>query len=246
MTYLGGGGLCCRAFVRRFFTTDFLQLFGLKMKLISSAKNSLINITSFFVIVALPLTPVWATGDTAVGKEKSQVCQGCHGADGNSYGPEWPNLAEQHASYLTKQLHNFQNGERVNETMSGMVVGLTDQDIKDIAAYFSSQPLQSQALDTDAEVIKTGRKIYKGGNRYTGVPACAGCHGPNAVGNGPAAFPHLAGQKPTYVVKTLNDFKSGKRANDYNEIMRNIASKMTDNEIAAVAAYVATLKVTTK
>lgn len=194
-----------------------------------------------FTIMATPLAS-WAKGDAAAGKEKSQVCQGCHGENGNSYGPEWPNLASQHSSYIIKQIQNFQEGVRINETMNGMVVGLSQQDIEDIAAYFASQPLQSQELETDVEVIKTGRKIFKGGNRYTGVPACAGCHGPNGIGNGPAAFPHLAGQKSTYIVKTLKDFQSGARANDINEIMRNIAAKLTDNEINAVAAYMATLK----
>jgi len=192
-----------------------------------------------FVISSMPFAS-WAKGDAVAGKEKSQVCQGCHGENGNSYGPEWPNLAEQNSTYIIKQLHNFQNGARVNETMSGMVVGLSAQDIEDIAAYFSSQSLQPQEQKTDVEIIKTGRKIYKGGNRYTGVPACAGCHGPNGVGNGPAAFPHLAGQKSTYIVKTLKDFQSGARSNDTNEIMRNIAAKLTESEINAVAAYMAT------
>ncbi|WP_455207069.1 c-type cytochrome [Kaarinaea lacus] len=194
-----------------------------------------------FTIVVAPVA-VWAKGDATAGKEKSQVCQGCHGENGNSYGPDWPNLAAQHPTYLVKQIRNFQDGVRINETMNGMVAGLSQQDIEDIAAYFASQSLQPQPAETDVEVIKTGRKIFKGGNRYSGVPACAGCHGPNAVGNGPAAFPHLAGQKSTYTVKTLKDFQSGARANDTNEIMRNIAAKLTENEINAVAAYVATLK----
>ncbi len=194
------------------------------------------------VIALLVSFSAWGAGDPAAGKAKSQVCQGCHGTDGNSYGPEWPNLAGQHSSYLVKQILNFQKGVRVNETMSGMVVGLSEQDIRDIAAYFSSQKLNPTAADSDVEVIKTGRKIYKGGNTYTGVPACAGCHSPNASGNSPAAFPALAGQKTTYIVKTLKDFQSGARANDANEIMRNIAKKLTDNEINAVAAYMSTLK----
>jgi len=207
--------------------------------------KSLIAMIALLCLVCLPGAS-FALGDPEKGKEKSQVCQGCHGTDGNSYGPEWPNLAEQHTSYLTKQINNFQKGERKNETMNSMVAGLGEQDIKDIAAYFSSQLLAPQPAQSDnqqnSELIKTGRKIYKGGNRYSGVPACAGCHGPNAVGNGPAAFPHLAGQKPTYLIKTLTDFKTGARANDPNEIMRNIAAKLTQSEIKAVASYVATLK----
>jgi cytochrome c553 len=194
------------------------------------------------LIFAMSSVSAWAAGDPAAGKEKSQVCQGCHGQDGNSYGPEWPNLAGQHPSYLIKQILNFQDGVRTNETMNGMVIGLSKQDIEDIAAYFSSQSLQALTPETEVEIIKTGRKIYKGGNLYSGVPACAGCHGPNAAGNSPAAFPHLAGQKTTYVVKTLKDFKSGARANDVNEIMRNIATRLTDNEINAVAAYLSTVQ----
>ena len=202
-------------------------------------------LTSAFFTFALPAAVI-AKGDPVKGKEKSQVCQGCHGADGNSYGPEWPNLASQHTSYLEKQIRNFKDGVRKNEPMNSMVAGLNDEDIKDIAPYFSSQSLAPQGTPSneqlDSELIKTGRKIYKGGNRYSGVPACAGCHGPNAVGNGPAAFPHLAGQKTTYLIKTLKDFKSGARANDPNEIMRNIAAKLTESEINAVANYVATLQ----
>jgi cytochrome c553 len=197
-----------------------------------------------FIVCAIFAVPPlgWAKGDAAAGKVKSQVCQGCHGENGNSYGPEWPNLAAQHSSYLIKQIRNFQDGVRTNEIMNGMVAGLTQQDIEDITAYFASQSLEPQVQESDVEIIKTGRKIFKGGNRYTGVPACAGCHGPNGAGNGPAAFPHLAGQKSTYIVKTLKDFQSNARSNDINEIMRNIAAKLTDSEINAVAAYLATLK----
>ena len=201
------------------------------------------HLFGFFISVAMAVPGAgWATGDATAGKEKSQVCQGCHGEAGNSYGPDWPNLAAQHPSYLIKQIQNFQEGVRSDETMNAMVIGLSPQDIKDIAAYFASQSLEPQEQQTDAEVIKTGRKIFKGGNRYSGVPACAGCHGPNGAGNGPAALPHLAGQKSTYTVKTLKDFQSNTRANDVNEIMRNIAAKLTESEIKAVAAYLATLK----
>ena len=195
-----------------------------------------------FLLLGMPTISDAKDGDPVSGKEKSQVCQGCHGVDGNSYGPEWPNLASQHSSYLTKQIRNFKDGVRKNETMNSMAAGLNEQDIKDIAAYFTTQIVAQQEVEANSELIKTGRKIYKGGNRYSGVPACAGCHGPNAVGNGPAAFPYLAGQKPTYLIKTLKDFRSGARANDPNEIMRNIAAKLTDSEIKAVATYVARLQ----
>jgi cytochrome c553 len=225
------------------------QYYALKIKL-SNKPNSRINhiIAACYVLCLLLSLPTvaFAQGDAVLGKEKSQLCQGCHGADGNSYGPDWPNLASQHTSYLTKQIRNFKNGSRKNETMNSMVANLSGQDINDIAAFFTAQPVVQQEVlneeKVNAELIKTGRKIYKGGNRYSGVPACAGCHGPNAAGNGPAAFPYLAGQKLSYLIKTLKDFKSGSRANDPNEIMRNIAAKLTVSEITAVATYVAKLQ----
>lgn len=127
--------------------------------------------------------------------------------------------------------------------MNAMAAGLTDEDIRDIAGYFAGQVIQPQKEDINSDILKTGRKIYKGGNAYSGVPACAGCHGPNGTGNSLAIFPRIAGQRQTYLVKTLNDFKTGVRNNDVNEIMRNIASRLTENEIIAVSAYVATLNV---
>ena len=181
-------------------------------------------------------------GNPEAGQEKSALCQGCHGPDGNSLGPDWPNLASQHAGYLQKQITNFQNGERQDPTMSSMVIGLSKEDVEDIATYFSAQSLQATEPDPKATSdIALGKKIYKGGNTYNGVPACAGCHGPNGVGNGPAVFPRISGQKIDYLVKTLNDFRTGNRANDPNEIMRNIATKLSAREIKAVAAYVSTL-----
>ena len=183
-------------------------------------------------------------GDPKAGQEKSALCQGCHGPDGNSLAPEWPNLASQHADYIEKQVKNFQDGDRQDPTMSSMVIGLSQEDITDIAAYFSSQSLQSVPTEKPKanSDIALGKKIYKGGNTYNGVPACAGCHGPNGVGNAPAVFPRVAGQKIDYLIKTLNDFRAGNRANDPNEIMRNIAAKLSDREIKAVAAYVSSLQ----
>lgn len=176
----------------------------------------------------------YAAGDPAAGKEKSAVCQGCHGADGNSYSPEWPNLAEQDSRYLVAQLKDFQSGARKNDIMTGMAAGLSESDIADIAAFFSGQNLVTETVEVNA----AGKKLYMGGNQYTGVPACAGCHGPNGAGNGPGKIPRLAGQKSVYVAKALRDFRAGARSNDHNAIMQNLAEKMTDKEIDAVAAFV--------
>jgi len=176
-------------------------------------------------------------GDAEAGKEKSAMCQGCHGEDGNSFSPDWPSLAGQVPKYLSKQLRDFQSGARKDDTMTSMVEGLSEEDIADIVAYFSSQ----KAKADEGEGNSKGRKLYVGGNRYTNVPPCAGCHGPNAVGNGPAGFPRLAGQKAGYIVKALTDFRSEVRTNDVNGTMQGVAAKMSDKDIAAVAAYLSTL-----
>jgi len=175
----------------------------------------------------------YGAGDITAGQEKSQACQGCHGLDGNSFSPEWPNLAGQHQNYLIKQVMDFQSGARVNETMSPMVEGLSKDDITDIAAYFTAQSLQPEAAESSAQ----GKRLYQGGNAFTRVPACASCHGPNGTGNAPGMIPAVAGQKVAYTAQTLRDFKSGVRTNDRNKIMQDIASRLSENEIDAVAAY---------
>jgi len=174
-------------------------------------------------------------GNISAGQEKSATCQGCHGPDGNSFSPDWPNLARQNANYLAKQIHDFQSGARQDPTMSSMVAGLSEQDIRDITAYFSSQTVNADPAATSG----AGKKIYVGGNRYNRVPACAGCHGPNGAGNGPGAIPSLAGQKTGYTAKALRDFKTEARSNDRNKIMRDIAANMTEKEIDAVSLFLA-------
>ena len=174
-------------------------------------------------------------GNITAGQTKSEVCQGCHGPDGNSFSPDWPNLARQNTHFLAKQIHDFQSGTRKDPTMSSMVLGLGEQDIRDIAAYFSSQTVTADPASQSG----AGKKLYAGGNSYSHVPACAGCHGPNGVGNGPGGIPRLAGQKPGYVAKALRDFKTGVRSNDRNQIMRDIAAKMSEKEIDAIALFLA-------
>jgi len=174
-------------------------------------------------------------GNVSEGQVKSAACQGCHGLDGNSFSPDWPNLASQNARYLSRQIRDFQSGARQDPTMQSMVTELVEQDIMDIAAYFATQKVQADAASNSA----AGRRLYMGGNRYTHLPACAGCHGPNGTGNGPGGIPGLAGQKPGYVIKTLRDFKTGIRNNDRNQIMQDIAVKMTEKEMEAVAQFLA-------
>ena len=180
-------------------------------------------------------TYVYASGNPSAGQEKSASCQGCHGPDGNSFSPDWPNLASQNTAYLTKQIQDFQSGDRKDPTMSSMVIGLAQGDINDISAYFSTQAIKSDAQAKAG----AGKRLYEGGNRYSRTPACASCHGPNGVGNGPGAIPSLVGQKSGYTAKTLRDFKSGVRSNDSNGMMQAIAAKLSDKEIEAVSAFIA-------
>jgi cytochrome c553 len=192
----------------------------------------------FAAVVSLVsgISQATAAGDAAAGKAASATCAGCHGPDGNSANPEWPKLAGQGAPYLVKQLHNFKDGDRKNATMAPMAMGLSDQDMENLAAYFSDQTMSQGAAEKS--LVELGEKIYRGGNAASGVAACIGCHGPTGAGNPAAKFPRLAGQHAKYVENQLHAFKSGERNNDAGKMMRNIAARMTDKEIQAVASYV--------
>ncbi|HEY0634581.1 MAG TPA: c-type cytochrome [Gammaproteobacteria bacterium] len=180
-----------------------------------------------------------AAGDAAAGKTKAAVCASCHGADGNSMVPTFPKLAGQHESYLTKQLADFKSGARVDPTMTGMAMPLSDQDMADLSAYFASQTVAIGSAN--AEKAAAGKKLYLGGNSTKGISACMACHGPNGAGNPGAKFPALQGQQSMYTVKQLQDFRSGARSNDTAKIMPSIAARMSDAEIEAVAEYIAGL-----
>jgi len=189
---------------------------------------------------ALVSTPAALAADATAGKAKAAACAACHGADGNSPNPEWPSLAGQHATYLVKQLKEFKAGDRSNPLMSPMAAGLSEEDMADIAAYFSSQtPAGGKA---DPALVNAGEKLYRGGNATTGVAACMGCHGPNGAGNPQANFPGLAGQHAVYTVLQLKAFRSGQRTNDAGKMMQDIAARMTDAEMDAVASYIQGLR----
>jgi len=197
--------------------------------------NKWLVFTAVFSLIS-SVSPAWAGGDAAAGKEKSATCAGCHGADGNSANPEWPKLAGQGDRYLHKQLKDFKGGVRKNATMAPMVAALGDQDMVDLAAFFSSQTVQAGSADEN--LVELGEKIYRGGNPASGVSACIGCHGPSGAGNPAAGFPSLSSQHAKYVENQLNTFKSGERSNDAGKMMRTIAGKLTEKEIRAVASYV--------
>jgi len=175
----------------------------------------------------------------------TQVCAACHAADGNSIAPANPKIAGQHAEYLSKQLTDFkaQGGKkpaRENPIMNGMAANLSANDVKNLAAYFSTQKLKPAAA-ADKDLAAAGQKIWRGGNAQTGVPACAGCHGPTGAGI-PAQYPRVAGQYAEYLATQLRSFRDGARANDPNGMMRGVASRMSDREIKAVAEYAAGLR----
>jgi cytochrome c553 len=179
-----------------------------------------------------------AAGNPEEGKEKAAACGGCHGEDGNSAAPIFPKLAGQHPSYLYKQLNDFKTQKRIEPTMNAMAEPLTEDDMQDIAAFYSSQ---KPAIETGA-ANAAGEKLFRAGNHETGVPACTGCHSPDGSGNPQANFPMLRSQYAAYVEKTLQDFKAGERGNDMNAMMRTVAAKLSEAEITAVAEFIATQK----
>jgi cytochrome c553 len=181
-----------------------------------------------------------AAGDAQAGKAKAQVCAACHGADGNSTNPDWPNLAGQHAVYISKQLGDFKAGkERTDPVMAGMVAPLTPEDMADLGAYFAT--LTPAGGFVSEEHLPLGQRIYRGGNQDSGVPACIACHGPNGAGDPMAGVPALSGQRANYTAKQLTAFRNGARSNDRNEIMRGASRWLSDQEVRAVSEYVAGL-----
>lgn len=190
-----------------------------------------------------------AKADIAKGKAiAATVCVACHGADGNSTIPANPKLAGQHADYIAKQLHDFKGNVRNNAVMLGMASGLSDDDMRNVAAWFASQE-QKGDVAKNRDSVEFGQKLFRSGNLKKGLPACAGCHGP--AGHGiPAQYPRIGGQFSDYIEAQLKAFREAGtnpnpvngRANDPNKMMQGVAAKMTDYEIKAVADYVAGLR----
>lgn len=178
--------------------------------------------------------------DIEAGKAKTATCAGCHAADGNSATGAFPKLAGQHASYLVKQMKDFKAGTRTDPTMQAMVGALSDSDMEDIAAFYASK--KSTKATFDESKLALGENIYRGGITETATAACMGCHSPAGTGNGPAAYPSLKGQHADYIAAQLAKFKDTSRSNDAGKMMRNIAKRMSNAEMAAVSAYIAAIK----
>jgi cytochrome c553 len=214
----------------------------MKMPLWNSARSlSLAMVAASTVAAELPAKPDLAKGQTIA----AQVCAACHGADGNSPAPANPSLAGQTAEYIEKQLHNFKavqgkKPERDNAIMAGMIANLSPDDMHNVAAYFASQKPKG-GVSQSREMVYVGQKLYRAGNAATGLPACAGCHGPGGAGL-PAQYPRLAGQYADYTAAQLKAFHDNQRTNDTNRMMRAIAGKMSDVEMRAVSDYIAGLR----
>lgn len=187
-----------------------------------------------------------AAGNAEAGQALTAVCSACHGADGNSAVATFPKLAGQGEAYLVKQLQDIKSGSRVVVEMTGMLTAMNDQQLEDIAAYYSSQSLQIGQANPD--LVGLGEALYKAGNAETGVPACTGCHSPNGKGNSVGGFPALGGQHADYTAAQLVKFQKGYRAeapaadarmNDGDaQMMRAIAFRLKDFEIEALASYI--------
>jgi len=194
---------------------------------------------SSVAMVKRPKGKVTVMGDAAKGKALSVTCAACHGNDGNALVGMYPKIAGQHEAYLVKQLVEFKSGTRADPVMAGMVAALSEEDMKNLAAYFATQ--KTSKSPTPASVNTAGHKLYFGGDASRGITACAACHSPSGDGMASARFPSLANQNVDYIKSTLAKFRSGDRANDMNNMMRNIAVKLSDQDISDLADFISTL-----
>ncbi len=193
-----------------------------------------------FVFAALYTFLSFAAGNYQAGQEKSAMCAACHGATGISTNPAWPSLAGQHATYLVKQLRDLKLAKTRNApVMASMVSNLSDQDMDDLAIFYATQAIPESS--TPEKYLKRGEQLYRGGDFNEHITACIACHGPTGKGNAQAGFPVLSGQQAVYTVQQLDLFKTHKRSNDLNSIMRDISARMTTEDMVAVANYVAGL-----
>jgi cytochrome c553 len=188
---------------------------------------------------AAPAPKTAAKVDAAAGEAKyAAVCASCHAADGNSGTPANPKLAQQHPEYIVKQLQEFKSGKRASPVMQGFAAQLSEADMKNIAAFLGAKKNKA-GFAKDKELVTLGERIYRGGIMDRQVAACAGCHSPNGAGI-PAQFPRLGGQHADYTAGQLVAFRDGARKNSPQ--MSQVAAKMNDREIKAVADYIAGLR----
>lgn len=197
--------------------------------------------SAFAALAAITMSlPAWAiSGDPAAGQEKAAACVACHGIDGNSIDPQYPNIAGQHAEYIADQLARFKDGRRQNPIMLGFSITLTEQDMADLGAFFASQ--QPKPGIAQEELVAAAEGLYRGGDVAREIPACMACHGPAGAGNPAARYPALAGQHAQYSMDMLKRFRAGEvhgAAGDaHAQIMPQVAARLSDEEILALASY---------
>ena len=207
-------------------------------------KGKITAVLTFFVL-ALPVATfaqddnanATHTGNGLAGKEKSQLCQGCHGVDGNSLSEFVPKLAGQNPGYIAKQVHNFHAGTRKHAIMNDLAFTVTDDDIIDIAEYFSSlKKMQGDGSAGDG----IGRELFQHGDPSRNIDACVGCHGQNGKGlePNPEMIPVIGGQNKDYLLRQLANFRKGDRTNSPSGVMNRIAKPLSDAEIGSLAAYI--------
>jgi cytochrome c553 len=196
---------------------------------------------SGFTLAATALAsgaPAAAKPDLAKGQATAQVCAACHTVDGSRGSPANPILQGQHADYLAKQLHEFKDGKRKNAIMQGMAAPLSDEDIRNVSAFYASKTAKP-GFAKNKDLVALGEKIYRGGIADRQIPACASCHSPSGAGM-PAQYPRIGGQHSDYTEAQLNAFRASSRGNSSQMIA--IAAKMNDREIKAVSDYIAGLR----
>ena len=208
-------------------------------------KNTLVSICATAAL-AFTASAAQATslvdGSAEAGKSKAITCTACHGPDGNSSNPLCPNIAGQGAGYIVAQLRAYKDGTRQDPLMTSQAMLLSDEDMADLAVYFESLPQASQAV-ADASLVDKAEALYRGGNVSDQTSACIACHGPTGRGNPAAKYPALNGQHATYTAKQLRDYASGARKSDgKTQMMRDIASKLSEDEIVALASYIQGLR----
>jgi len=210
-------------------------------------KKTIIILAS--ILITSLTNPILAAGGAEAGQAKSATCMGCHGLAGNSTIPNFPKLAGQGEAYIVKQLQYFKSGERGNAMMAGVALSLSDQDMEDVAAYYSIQTISENSAKGSEEMIELGRKIYVGGKMDTQTTACIACHGPKGKGIPTAGFPAVAAQHADYTASQLKAFRqySINQQTDsdgverVNEMMNNVAMGLTNEEIDALSQYIAGL-----
>lgn len=203
---------------------------------------SVLSVFAFGVAAQDSAPDLFVKGDATAGAAKAAVCFACHGPNGNgAINPEWPKLAGQHSAYIFAQLKAFKASERKNPVMLGQASALSEDDMRNLAAFFASQSPVPGVASKDA--VAVAEKLYRGGDAARGIPACSACHGPQGFGNAAAEFPRISGQNSGYVSNQLKSYRSKERGSvGKGLMMQAVAAQLTDAEIEALASYVSGLQ----